>query len=206
MTLANSSGSRCIWGGLGIILFICFMPITALSQSTREKLATVPPDPISYTHYSIFPATAQQLAEAMDIPPGDIIFAALGTSSPLGVGVSDSPLGKLFPRKGNTFAVLSTGLATTAAAPNNSGSTGTTLDGLNNEEGNDLVQLTLELKVPKGATCLNFDFAFYSEEFPEYVGSIFNDAFTAEYGGTDLRIINHQVVAPLNLHSIQQAM
>ena len=55
------------------------------------------------------------------------------------------------------------------------------------------MQLTLRLNTPGTATCLAFDVAFYSEEFPEFVNSGFNDAATAEIGGTDLSIVNGQV-------------
>jgi hypothetical protein len=61
-----------------------------------------------------------------------------------------------------------------------------------------MVQLTLELKVPTDATCVSFDFVFYSEEFDEFVGSSYNDAFTAELGTSDLSIVNQKVVAPKN--------
>ena len=31
-------------------------------------------------------------------------------------------------------------------------------------------------------SCLAFDFSFYSDEFPEFIGSQFNDAFIAQLG------------------------
>jgi hypothetical protein len=40
--------------------------------------------------------------------------------------------------------------------------------------------MRLDLQVPKGANCLSFRFRFLSEEFPEFVDDIFNDAFIAE--------------------------
>ncbi len=147
---------------------------------------------------SIQPATANQLAIAMDIPTVNILSASFGSSDTSAAGVQQGSLGHYFPTNGGSFAILATGLAATAESPDDSGSTSTVLNGLNNEQGNDLVQVTLNLSVPSGATCFGFDFAYYSEEFPEWVGSIFNDAFTAELGGTDLHIINDQVVAPLN--------
>jgi hypothetical protein len=36
------------------------------------------------------------------------------------------------------------------------------------------------LRVPRGANCLSFRFKFLSEEFPEWVGTEYNDAFIAE--------------------------
>lgn len=150
--------------------------------------------------------TPLELATAMGIPPADIIFASLETSDAAGTGVGTKPLGNYFPRQGSTFAILATGLASSAELPNDSGSTSTELSGLNNSQGNDMVQLHLRLRPPAAAKCLAFDFAFYSEEFPEFVGSRFNDAFTAEIVGgpdenarhSDLQIVNNQVIAPFN--------
>jgi hypothetical protein len=138
------------------------------------------------------------LAVAMGIPAESIVSASIENSDPGGVGIGTGPLGGFFPRQGSTFAILSTGFASTAGSPDSSGSTSTALEGLNNSQGNDVVQLRLTLAPPVGATCLAFDTAFYSEEFPEFVHSQFNDAFTAEIGGSDLQIINNQVVSPLN--------
>jgi hypothetical protein len=37
-----------------------------------------------------------------------------------------------------------------------------------------------DFRVPKGANCLSLRFRFLSEEFPEFVNDIYNDAFIAE--------------------------
>jgi len=142
--------------------------------------------------------TATAFALAMDVPAADLVSATFGTTDSGAVGVSNAPLGVHFPTRGATFGILSTGLAATAAQANSSPSTSTTLTGLNNQQGNDMAQLTMRLRPPVGATCLAFDVVFYSEEFPEYVGSVYNDGFTAEIGQSDLRILNNQIVAPYN--------
>jgi hypothetical protein len=135
----------------------------------------------------------------MGVPGSDLLTADLMGSDPAGVGVSDSPLGTWFPTEGSTFAILSTGLAASAPLPNNSPSLSATLGGLNNDQGNDLVRLHLQLKVPSEINCASFDFAFYSEEFPEYVGSSFNDTFTAQLNNSSLTTgQNYTVVAPGN--------
>jgi hypothetical protein len=148
---------------------------------------------------AILPATANQLATAMDIPAADLISADIGTSDPTGVGIGNAALGRFFPRAGGTFAILGTGAVNVADTPNTSASTSGVLTGLNNSQGNDMVQLTLVLKPPQGAQCLSFDFAFYSEEFPEFVGSPFNDFFLAELGSSSF-VINpdNTVTAPNN--------
>ncbi len=144
------------------------------------------------------PATAAQLAAAMKIPAANIVSATIGTSDPTGVGVGTTRLGRFFPRQGSTFAILSSGLASDAETPNNSESTGTTLSGLDNSQGNDMVQLRVVLAPPPGAQCLGFDFAFFSEEFPEFVGSPFNDVFLAELGGSNFQIVGETITAPRN--------
>lgn len=149
------------------------------------------------TASSIYSASAMDLALAMGVPSDDIVSASLGTSDPLGAGISNAAL-SYFPTAGNTFAILSSGQAASASTANNSGSLSYTLNGLNNEQGNDLTQLTLKLNVPANKNCLSLDFAFFSEEYPEFVGSIYNDAYTAEYGLTDLSIVNSELVAPWN--------
>jgi hypothetical protein len=40
--------------------------------------------------------------------------------------------------------------------------------------------LRIDLRIPKGANCLSFNFRFLSEEYPEFVDDIYNDAFVAE--------------------------
>ncbi|GMR10837.1 MAG: hypothetical protein BMS9Abin28_1661 [Anaerolineae bacterium] len=142
--------------------------------------------------------TAIQLAAAMEVQAGWIVSASFNGSDPQGAGIGDSPLGIHFPTKGGTFAILSTGNAQSADAPNSSSSTSAVLSGLNNSQGNDLMQLDLTLQVPAGVNCLSFDFAFYSEEFPEFVGFSYNDAFIAEKGDSTFTIVGNQVIAPLN--------
>ncbi len=141
--------------------------------------------------------TATEVRDALDIPTGDFVGASFGGSDPDGSLVFTDSLGG-FPTAGGSFLVLSTGDAADADTPDDSGSLSTVLGGSDNSQGNDLVQLQVDLTTPAGATCVAFDFAFFSEEFPEFVGSSFNDAFTAEMGQTDLTIVNNQVVAPFN--------
>jgi hypothetical protein len=143
-------------------------------------------------------ATAAQLVAAMEIPQANVVSATLTTSDPAGVGVGTTALGRFFPRQGGSFAILSTGLASSAEAPNDSESTSTVLDGLNTSQGQDMVQLRIVLAPPPGAQCLGFDFGFFSEEFPEFVGSPFNDVFLAELGGSNFQISGTTITAPRN--------
>jgi hypothetical protein len=146
---------------------------------------------------NINPASASDLALAMGVSAGDLVGASLGSSDPLGVGVSDGAL-SYFPIGGGPFAILTTGLAQNASQANDSSSLSYQQAGLNNSQGNDMMQLTLQLRVPANITCMRVDFAYFSEEFPEFVGSQYNDAFTAEFGASSLSIIGSQVTSSRN--------
>lgn len=108
--------------------------------------------------------------------------------------------GSGFPISGNTYAVISTGNAADAPKPNTEGSLSTELDGLNNEQGNDLVQLSVTLKVPPGTQGWLVDWKFLSEEFPEWVGSQYNDAFLIETPFSEFQISGFATIeAPNNV-------
>ncbi len=147
------------------------------------------------------PADLTDLAKAMDIPASQIISVSLGTSDPDGVSIFTAPLGDFFPIIGDSFVILSTGEASSASLPNNEEGLSATLSGLNNSQGEDMVQMAYELQAPTGSTCLRFEFSFLSEEFPEFVGSEYNDVFTAEYPNSDITIVGNDIVAPLNFAS-----
>lgn len=104
------------------------------------------------------------------LPEGCPSFSTTGNSALRGKGIADEPVGFIFPREGGTFAILSTGVVGSADNPNNSTKTSEALGRLNNEQGKDLVELYLTLRPPSDAVCLAFDYAFYTEEYPEYFG------------------------------------
>jgi hypothetical protein len=174
-----------------------YLPASMSAQEPGRK-PPVPSRPRISVAAIMTATTSQHLAEAMGIEASSIISASLNGSDMRALGIGTRPLGKYFPTEGNTFAILSTGLAASAEWPNNEENLSFILDGLDNSQGEDLVQLALQLRVPEGMNCAAFDFAFYSEEFPEFVGSRFNDTFTAELGGTNLIISGTEVTAPLN--------
>ncbi len=157
--------------------------------------------------------TASELAAAMDVPASDLVSASIGTSDPLGTEVWNKTL-SFFPTRGGSFTTLSTGLASSADDPdtnndetigggNPSDDTSYILDGLSTSQGHDLVQLTLALDVPPSFSCFLFDFAYFTEEMPDYLGSRFNDTFIAELGppggASTFTIEGSEVVAPNNV-------
>jgi hypothetical protein len=63
----------------------------------------------------------------------------------------------------------------------------------------DVTILRIDLNVPVGANCMvGLDFRFYSEEFPEYVGSAYNDAFIAELDSSTWSTSGSTISAPRN--------
>ena len=131
---------------------------------------------------AITTATPPQIAAAMAGPGADVTGAGyVSVANPNANGVGDSALSTM-PTHGPTFSVLTTGLATTADTANTSSSTGTGLGGgqIRGTNERDVTILKVDLSVPASANCLSFDFKFFSEEYFEYVGTQFNDAFIAE--------------------------
>ncbi|HEX6229341.1 MAG TPA: choice-of-anchor L domain-containing protein [Solirubrobacterales bacterium] len=85
-----------------------------------------------------------------------------------------------FPRRGRSFAILSTGCAPLADNRNKSHRTSCRNGGVKTKGARDVVIWRIRLRVPRRANCLSFRFKFLSEEYPEWVGSEFNDALIAE--------------------------
>ena len=126
------------------------------------------------------------------------------TTAPPGgnyAAVSDTDLA-LFPLEGNDYAVLSTGDATLADQANSAPDTSTDNGGGGGGHGsevNDLVTLQVNLNVPANRNCLTVDFRFLTEEFPEYIGSQYNDAFLVELDANDFTVADDgKVTAPSN--------
>src|SRR4029077_14891224 len=99
-----------------------------------------------------------------------------------------------------TFGIMTSGEAALADDPNNDGGSGADDSGPN-VRGNsdyDVSILKIDLTVPAGANCLRLDFAFMSEEYPEYVGSAFNDGFIAELDSSTWSTSGSDITAPDN--------
>lgn len=128
-------------------------------------------------------------------------------------GVGDSSLSN-FPTDGPTYAVLTTGLATSADDPNtnmpDSASAGddksTDLNGGGTQDGAhfrgntdyDVSVLKVDLNIPATANCLTLDFQFYSEEYFDFVGQAYNDAFIAELDVSNWTTSGSTISAPQN--------
>jgi pimeloyl-ACP methyl ester carboxylesterase len=143
---------------------------------------------------------AEALAQAMVRDQGVLRGAQFDAVPPRsGGGVATGSL-SFFPTAGESFALLTTGDPRLANTPNTSGSSGENLGGGNvrGDTDYDVTVLAIDLRAPSNANCLRFDFAFYSEEFPEYVGSSYNDAFIAELNRSTWRTNGSVIDAPDN--------
>ena len=106
--------------------------------------------------------------------------------------------GPSFPPTARPSGSSPPGSPTTAGSPTPKGNLGTELGGTSKLNGRDLTQLRVNLNAPAGTNYISFDFAFYSEEFPEFIGSSFNDVFVAEIGASNITASGNQVAAPNN--------
>ena len=144
----------------------------ATAQKKRGRIA---PDNGSATR-----AQAEKLARAIAgkrIAPS----AAFASRPPYGrpTAISSKRMAG-FPRAGRSFTILANGDTLFADDRDASGSTGANAGGPTIRGSRDVTIWRINLQAPRGANCLSFRFRFLSEEFPEFVGEEFNDAFIAE--------------------------
>ena len=155
---------------------------------------------------SVQPGSSTTAAQAIAANPAQVTgagsdefaFGGAGAPSPIGIGdKTQDPDPKVlvgFPTAGDTYAILSTGQINDIASILTNDSSETTFAFTDQfvsppapgrgEDANDWTVLRIDVNVPGGGNCLALDYRFLSEEFPEYVGSPYNDAFIAELDTT----------------------
>ena len=112
----------------------------------------------------------------------------------------ESSLGTMLPTDGSTFALLSTGIAGAVPVTTNTvdpGDESGTHFGVRNPYGGqpyDEAELTLQLQVPQNMHYLYYDVQFFTAEYPDYIGTIYNDKLTITVDspsqGTSVHIID----------------
>jgi hypothetical protein len=131
---------------------------------------------------AIMPETGQ--LESADLPEYAFEEGVGDVYSPIGLG--QTPLDG-FPTNGSSFAILSSGDVAflNEGAPQEGIESGTFKEEfpaaeLRGSTVDDSTELSILANVPSGANCIALDYRFLSEEYPDFVGSEFNDAFLAE--------------------------
>jgi len=147
-------------------------------------------------------ASALDIATAMAVDPTWVTGASFVVQPPTlntANAVSDTPLTS-FPIHGATYGVLTTGTAASVGTPDIFADTAL-FGGLIPGRGNtafDVTILRIDLQVPAPNNCLFLDFQFLSEEYPDYVVNLFNDAFIAELDTSTWSTFNQTITAPNN--------
>jgi len=181
--MARANNLRVLAAVIAIVLAACLLMLA------RPAFAVITPT-----------STASDIASAVTSNPAFVSgasFEAVTGGTPN--AVSDSALTS-FPTNGADYGILTTGNANFADDPNDRGSTTAANGGLNvrGDTDYDVNILKVDLDVPSGANCLSVDFQFLSEEYPEFVGTRWNDAFIAELDSSTWTTSESTISAPNN--------
>jgi hypothetical protein len=171
------------------------LALAGLAAAPSAHAATI--TPVSYD-----PTGAAALAAAIASDPALVTGASF--TSPALPGTPHAVATDLdgFAVDGPTFAILTTGNAQFADDPDTSESTGVDLGGSpvrgNTDRDVSILKIDLELPAAGEGNCLQLDFAFYSDEYAEYVGTSYNDAFIAELDSTTWTTSGSSITAANN--------
>ena len=167
----------------------------ASTVHAQDRDATFP-DPSSVDKKS---TTVQNVTDALDLSSSQVASVDFVGSDPTG-HTTFSQVASNFPQEGESYLTLSSGCAGSALDPDDDGDFSCDISGDGPGEATDIVRMELELNVPSGASTVQFDLKYLSEEFPEFVGTEYNDAFVVETGQSTFTVdSNFNLVAPDNL-------
>lgn len=186
--------------GLVWVFVMALFSFSAIDATAQEREAT-------YTVGEINKISSKAVdtgtATALGLNLSDVITLEFsgspGSSDPNSYDVF-SAAASSFPTEGGEYLVMTTGDSDVALTPDDEGDTGGDNNGADfGGEGFDLAIMTLELTVPSGASQFQFDFKFFSEEFPEFVGSEFNDGFFGDLGPFSITFDGNTPESPANI-------
>ena len=193
MTLRLQSSSSSLQLSITLIALLFVWGVSTVHAQDRD--ATFP-DPSSVDKKS---TTVQNVTDALDLSSSQVSSVDFVGSDPTGY-TTFSQVASNFPQEGGSFLTLSSGCAGSALDPDDEDSFSCDISGDGPGEATDIVRMELELNVPSGASTVKFDLKYLSEEFPEFVGSSFNDAFVVETGQSTFTVdSNFNLIAPDNL-------
>ncbi len=166
----------------------------ALLAATAALAALASGAPGAGASITALPAqrSAATVADAISAQPGLVRRAWFSAAPPAGrpVAVATTRLAG-FPRpraSSGRYAILSTGDATLAGRGNDSTFTGRDAGGPSIRGAFDVTILRIDLRIPRGASCVSFDVRLLSDEYREAIGTQFGDMFVAELGESNWRI------------------
>ncbi len=114
-------------------------------------------------------ATAWDVIQSLGIPANDIVDVTMspGTENMMGTMSAQGVISATYPPMGLIYTGIQTNM--TSCQDDDMAAVG---------EGGDTVAITVTLQTPANMHSFKFNFYFLSREYPDYVGSDFNDAFT----------------------------
>ena len=143
--------------------------------------------------------SATELAESL--AGTGVVISGVSLTCPLGAHGSFNGTGSYLPL--DSGVILSSGLITTAIGPNNEGGAGTDLFAPGDPDLNALPSVgstndacVLEFDVTVTADTLKFNYIFGSEEYLEFVGTSYNDAFAFWISGPGIPTPVNMAVIP----------
>lgn len=134
--------------------------------------------------------------------PGIVVNGAsyVTQASAATTAVRTDSIGGFPTTAGGDYAVFSTGRADELTLPDDAPNRSTGLSGETYRNTYDATTLKIDFTVAAGFNCLaSLKIKFLSEEYPEFVGSSFNDAAIVELDANDWSLSGDDVVAPSNI-------
>jgi len=173
------------------ILLLAGFSIAAFSQLAQPARAV----DIGITPSSDAAAMAAALlGPGVSLVPGSAVY----TGGPLASGLFNGETTIFGNPAGVSGVILTSGLATNALPPNDAPSKGSSiglpgssfLSGLIGGASTfDASTLEFKLKVAPGTSSIEWKYVFGSEEYNEYVNTIYNDVFALALDGTNLALV-----------------
>lgn len=174
--------------------------LTSLGVAAAALCAAAAPASATITPRASTIIDANAIAQAIAQNPAQVVGASF-TAAPGVAGQpatlpgneanaigNNAPVLASFPFDGPTYGILTSGRASLVDDPNADGSNGANNNGASppgrGTNAFDVSTLKVDVNVPAGKNCVAMGYRFLSEEFPEFVGSSFNDAFVAEVDST----------------------